>query len=570
MIATLHHRGGHYLLLLAIGGLAYFLNLGAPTLWDIDEGRNLTCAMEMAEADNWIIPTFNGQLRTDKPVLLYWLQIFSFHAFGVNEFAGRFPSALAALLTVLLTYELTRSMFTRTTGLLAGVILATAPMQCGAAHFANPDALLNCFTVLTLTIFWLGLNQRHWWWFPLLGISSGLAVLAKGPVGLVLPGAVCVLFLLWLRQTSILWDRRWFAAFWSFVLTALPWYVWVAIETKGEFLAGFFWKHHFERATLVMGEHNGFPGFYLVVLWLGVMPWSIFLFLAVWFGFWSAFRCPWLMFQNWWAQASEVGGAEGDGQATDKPAAYRFLGCWILIYVACFSIAATKLPNYILPAIVPSAILIARFLQRWQTGSLSLPGWLTTSGPVSLFLFGVTFTVVLAAAGGVGELPIMGQNYLPGLEAWAPLGLVPMLAAVVGWWFIRQRQPARFVLALAVSAVVIVGPAAAFGLSCLNRFKVPRPLVEQTGLLRRDEDIRIALWRIEYLPSLNFYAQRNVEFLFQDEEAARFLAYRLPAYLVITAEDWKDVEPLVHVSARVVGRHYDMYGHREVLIVTNR
>ena len=193
MIDRLHHRGWHYLLLIAIGGLMFFLNLGGPSLWDLDEGRNSGCAYEMRESGNWIVPTFNAQLRVDKPVLLYWLQLLAYFTFGVNEFAARLPSACAALLAVLLAYELARSMFTRTTGLLAGVIVATTPMLCGAARFANPDALLNFATVLTLTIFWLGLAPRRWWWFALLGIASGLAVLAKGPVGLVLPGAVVTL-----------------------------------------------------------------------------------------------------------------------------------------------------------------------------------------------------------------------------------------------------------------------------------------------------------------------------------------------------------------------------------------
>src|SRR5688572_2438884 len=179
MIAHQQHRGWHYLLLAGLAGIMFFLNLGAASLWDVDEGRNSTCSLEEMEAGNWIVPTFNGQLRVDKPALLYWLQILSYQLFGVSEFAARFPSALAALITVFLVYELARSMFTRTTGLLAGVIVSTTPMLCGAARFANPDALLNCLTVLTLTIFWFGLSARRWWWFAALGAATGLAVLAK-------------------------------------------------------------------------------------------------------------------------------------------------------------------------------------------------------------------------------------------------------------------------------------------------------------------------------------------------------------------------------------------------------
>ena len=111
MFRVCNARLGHYCLLLAVAGATVFPNLGRPSLWDIDEGNNAEAAREMLESGNWVIPTFNFQLRVDKPALLYWLQIGAYRAFGVNEFAARFPSAVAALVTVLLIYELARLMF---------------------------------------------------------------------------------------------------------------------------------------------------------------------------------------------------------------------------------------------------------------------------------------------------------------------------------------------------------------------------------------------------------------------------------------------------------------------------
>ena len=580
MIDRLHHRGWHYLLLIGISGIMFFLNLGGATLWDLDEGCNGGCAWEMMEAGNWIIPTFNSQLRVDKPTLLYWLQIFSYLGFGVNEFAARFPSALAALVTVLLAYELARSMFRRTTGLLAGVIVATTPMLCGAARFANPDSLLNCCTVLTLTVFWLGVIRRGWWWFALLGLTSGLAVLAKGPVGLVLPGTVITLFLVWERQLSIAWDRRWFLTFWSFVLTALPWYIWVGIETKGEFLYGFLWKHNIERATSSMDNHDGFPGYFLAVLFVGTAPWSIFLVVACWFGFWSAIRYPWNLGQGWWSRASEVGsaanasdpcgGGRGETNLTDKPAAYRLLTCWILVYVLFFSVARTKLPAYILPAVVPCTVLIARLLQRWRIESIRLPGWLVRGSVASLALIGFLISLVLAIAGGVGELPLLRGRYFPGLENFGWLGLIPIAAAAACWRFARARQYGRFISAVAVCAILLLGPMAAFGSVLFNHCKAPRGLVEQTDALRRAEDIRIGCWHVEHLPSLNFYVKRNVEHFCDENALANFLTSRLRVYVFIPLEDWRRIEGKMAASARIIGRQHDMYHHMEIVVVTNR
>src|SRR5262245_32087958 len=118
-------RSGHYLLLLLAWAALCLVNLGGPSLWDIDEGNNAECAREMYESDNWIVPTFNFFLRIDKPVLLYWLQMTAYRVCGVNEFAARLPSALAALAAVLLCYELGRQMFGAGAGFLAGLILAS-------------------------------------------------------------------------------------------------------------------------------------------------------------------------------------------------------------------------------------------------------------------------------------------------------------------------------------------------------------------------------------------------------------------------------------------------------------
>src|SRR5713226_2976017 len=170
MTQSLSNRCGHYLLLLAVAAGLSLPNLGGPSLWDIDEGNNAEAAREMMESDNWVVPTFNYQLRVDKPALLYWLQIFSYRVFGINEFAARIPSALAALFTVLVSYELGRLMFGAATGLMAGLVLASATAFCASAHFANPDALLNAFTVLALFFFWRGFARSGRGWFIPAGI----------------------------------------------------------------------------------------------------------------------------------------------------------------------------------------------------------------------------------------------------------------------------------------------------------------------------------------------------------------------------------------------------------------
>ena len=277
MFRHLPKRGVHYALLIAFGLALYLPNLGGPSLWDIDEGNNLSCAREMLAADNWHVPTFNYQLRVDKPALLYWLQIFASLSFGVGEFAGRLPSALASLLTVLATYELGRRAFGAWAGLLGGVALATAVSFTAAAHFANPDAVLCACTVLTFVFFWCGLQHSGRIWFVPVNVCMALAVLAKGPVGIILPSAVIGLYLLRSGKLRLLRDWRVLLGFGVFLLVALPWYIWVAVDTKFEFIRGFVGAHNVGRALRPMEGHGGPVYYYLIVVALGFTPWSVFL-----------------------------------------------------------------------------------------------------------------------------------------------------------------------------------------------------------------------------------------------------------------------------------------------------
>src|ERR1051326_249573 len=382
MLAKLNHRLIHYALLLTVGGLLFLLNLGAPSLWDVDEGRNSEAAREMMESGNWIVPTFNYELRTDKPALLYWLQIAAFRLFGLGEFAARLPSALAAIATVLLTYEMGRRMFDARTGLLAGIVLSTTLGLCGAAHFANPDALLCACTVLTLFAFWNSYARGDRLWLVLCGVSTGLAVLAKGPVGLALPGAVIVLFLMWERQWKMLLSRRLAIGLALFVLVAGPWYAWVGADTKGAFLRGFIMQHNIERFGSPAENHSGSIFYYLIVIVAGLGPWSVFLVPACWRALGRGSD----------AEAPFVTSTPSDANAR-MPACYRFLWVWIAVYMVFFSVAHTKLPNYILPLYPAVALLLARSPERWRRGEYALGAFWGLISVVGLAAFAMAIVM---------------------------------------------------------------------------------------------------------------------------------------------------------------------------------
>jgi hypothetical protein len=104
----------------------------------------------------------------------------------------------------------------------------------------------------------------------------------------------------------------------------------------------------------------------------------------------------------------------------------------------------------------------------------------------------------------------------------------------------------------------------------LNGRKAPRPLVEQMQSLRLEEDVRIGGWQLEYLPSLNFYVQRNIEHLRDEQAVASFLGAPLRVYLFIPLEEWQRMAPSLQGAGRIVGQHEEMYHHTQVVVVTNR
>ncbi|HXG12938.1 MAG TPA: glycosyltransferase family 39 protein [Gemmataceae bacterium] len=549
MFQRLNHRAGPYALLLLLAGPMFLVNLGGPSLWDIDEGNNAEAAREMLERDNWVVPTFNYQLRVDKPALLYWLQIAAYQWFGVNEFSARLPSALAALVTVLLTYELGRLMFGRSTGLLAGVVLASAVQFCAAAHFANPDPLFNAFTVLALLVFWIGFALGWRGWFVGAGAASGLAVLAKGPAGLLLPFAVVVLFLLWSRRLGLLADRRLVLGVLAFFLVAAPWYACVGAETKAEFLEEFILTHNIGRYLSPMQNHRGPVFYYLVVLMVGLAPWSVFLPLA-----------GGDIFKTLRGQETS---------SADARSAVRFLGCWIAAYLVFFSLSRTKLPGYILPVFAPAAILIARALDRWRQGAINPPAWVMKLSLVGLGLIGVGVAVGLLLAGGAFAVPFLRGRRLPGLEAWAAVGVVPMLGAAAAGWLLRRGHRAAVVASCAAAAVLFVGAAGIHGGITLDAHKAPKPLAQVILDHQPEPEVRIAVFQY-FQPSLVFYCQREVKRLENDREALDFLRSPLPAYLVLPAATWDRLAQRAGDAGRLLARRRDFYRNCDVVVVTNR
>ncbi len=554
-----------------------FINLGVPRLWDEDEPRNASCAREMMDRGDWITPTFNGQLRTDKPILLYWLMRASYGLFGPTEFGARFWSATLALGTALCTFRLGRILFSPRAGLWAGLAVGTALMFDVAGRAATPDSTLIFFTTLSLLCFarsamrqppaardpWTTMRWRD---FLPVYAAMGMAVLAKGPVGVLLPSGVIGLYLMWLHGApaatdprpggllgwydrgfafckrmlsprsfaACLWGMRPFTLLAVVALIALPWYIAVGVETRGEWLKGFLWKHNIERFSGAMEGHAGGVWYYVPAILLGFFPWSVFLPLS-------------LVDAGWRISTHDP-----------RRRSYVFLICWVGLYVGLFSVAGTKLPSYVLPCYPALALLCGAFLEQVITRPALIGRWWM---PASFA------TVALVGLGLLIGLPIALAKVLPGEGLLAVVGVAPLVGGIVALvlWQIRRESTALAAFSL---TAVLLGVSLFAGASVrISRYQNSAPLAEsirQTG----GREAQVATFA--FLPSsLVFYAG-HVDVFHQPEEVAAFFAAHEDAYLVTLGQSLDRVQPALPRDVVVLRREPRFLKRDEEVVLLGR
>ncbi|MCA9079475.1 MAG: glycosyltransferase family 39 protein [Planctomycetaceae bacterium] len=439
-----------------VASVVFLCQLGAPRLWDRDEPRNAGCAAEMLQRGDWVTPVFNAELRAHKPVLTYWAMMLCYSVFGVNEFAARLPAALCGIGTVLLTYLMGSRLFSRQAGLWGAIALATTVMFTVESRAATHDGVLIFTSTLALAIYALSTLPSQGRLFPRWPVAAamyavmGLAVLAKGPVGLVLPTAVIGMFLLLLRRLpeSTLGADRWWRPLWDIVrafeprhflstcwlmrpitaitmasLVALPWYLWVHQRTGGAWTHGFFVEHNLHRATSAMEGHDGGVLYYPIMLIIGFFPWSIF----------------WMPTLGYAGQATRRPGPMQEG--------HLFAYCWLGVYVGLFSIARTKLPHYITPCYPGVALLVGAFLGRWGTGEIQLSRLWPRLAFGSLIVVGATTLIVV---------PIISQQLVPGEQLLGLIGLLLVVAGIAALMFVQQGRISRGLQVTGAMAVCFI------------------------------------------------------------------------------------------------------------------
>jgi 4-amino-4-deoxy-L-arabinose transferase-like glycosyltransferase len=370
--------------LLALCAALLLLRLGAVPLLGPDEPRYSRVAVEMARSGDLVTPTLQGQPWLEKPVLFYWLAAAAFRALGENETAARLPAVLATLLLVGSTALCGARLYGAGAGLFAGFVCGTSLLTFAYGRAASMDMLLAApvtAAIGLLALRLLGIAGRFA--VPAAWLLMGVATLAKGPLGVLLPVLVVVAWAAVRRDSAALRVALLSPSGWLlFLLVAGPWYALVLHAQGWAFVDTFLLGHNLQRFTSTIHRHPGPVYYYLPVLFAGLFPWSGLLV--------PAFR-------------------EARPRET---AADLFVIVWLCAPLAFFSVAGSKLPGYIVPCLPPLALLIGRAAHRLASGEAP-PGIAARAAGL----------LTLALASVVAALPLVAR-----LRGQPAANLVPLAA----------------------------------------------------------------------------------------------------------------------------------------------
>ncbi|HLC17898.1 MAG TPA: phosphatase PAP2 family protein, partial [Thermodesulfobacteriota bacterium] len=319
------------ILLLAV--FVSFFKTGGFLLFDVDEAVFSEASREMLLTGDYLTPTYNFEPRYDKPILIYWFMSLSFALFGVTEFAARLPSSGFGVGLALVTFSFVRRFSGVKEAVFSTLVLLLNLEFFVYSHSAVTDMPLAFFISGSLFSFYAAVKTGERKFHALFWVSSALAVLTKGAIGLVFPLAISLVHLAATRDLAA--AKRFLrpAYIILFLVVAVPWFA-AEYHLRGwEFIDAFIIKHHIKRYTGVISSHSGPFYYYALILMAGLYPWVAFLPGAVYRG------------------VLRRGGDENADLGL-------FLSIWFLLILVFFSAASTKLPNYILP-LVPAASVLA-------------------------------------------------------------------------------------------------------------------------------------------------------------------------------------------------------------------
>lgn len=416
-------------LLLVLSSYLYFFQLDKIALTDPDETFYAQTAKEMVLKNEWLTPTLYGKPQFEKPILFYWLIEISYKIFGINEFAVRFPCALFGFLGLVGVYLLGRLLFNYRTGIFSAVILATCLEYIILSVGCVTDMVLTTLLLFGVFFFFCGQIKKKDYFYLISSAFFAFATLTKGPIGLLLPGFIIIIYLLLTRDFSLF--KRWaliISAMIVFGIIAKPWYLIMYKLYPKDFIEVFFGFHNITR--FIVPEHKiGSGVFYNIPIVLGgFFPWSAFLPLGLW---------------HFIKTINDKRKAVGERNYS------LFVMLWLAVIFIFFTISSTKLPTYIFPCFISLALITGKlwddFSKRGADSSLVKWGRISYFAMIAVILIALPVIYLFLRA----RYPsIAGSSVLTGL--FLLLGVILSFTAIVN----KKYVAALFLIAYSVAVMI--------------------------------------------------------------------------------------------------------------------
>ncbi|BBA78699.1 glycosyl transferase [cyanobacterium endosymbiont of Rhopalodia gibberula] len=519
--------------LVLISWIAFLWDLGTIGLIDKTEPMFVDASRHMHMTGDWLTPYWNGETRFDKPPLTYWLISLSFKLFGVSEWAARFPSALFAIALVGLSFYslhnfgfLSLKPFHTSTkekvqsdpyqlwfsANLGAAIVAFNPFWIAWGRTAVSDMFLSSNIGLALLSFFigyahpknnstkrLGLSITNWWYVGY-WVFMALGVLAKGPVAIVLPGIIVITFLLFVdRLVEVVKETPWLLGLGSFIAITVPWFILITLKHGQEYIKTFFGLHNIQRFTSVVSRHPGAWYYYFFVVLVGLVPWSIFLPLAIArLRFWK--RRLWVSSHR----SNQLG---------------LFAFVWFVIIFLFFSSSVTKLAGYVLPLIPAAAIMITLFWseqmatkgKKWS-GLWTILFWLSGLANVGI-LSGLAVASFMSPR-LIGYDPMMPQFRELLKESGAPIhsGIILSFSALGILILLFWKHHRHWIWAANLLGFIAFFSWVVLPIAPIVDSQRQLPLRELGTLVKQEQKPGEKLVFIGFMrPSMTYYAQQTID-----------------------------------------------------------
>jgi len=521
--------------LLLVFTLVWFSNLESRKLFRPDEGRYAEIAREMAVSGDWITPRLNGLKYFEKPPLQYWATAAAFKLFGEHHWTARWWPATTSFACVLLMFWVGRRLYGEETGLAAAAALGGCTWFLLNAHFNSLDAGLTAFLTLALLSFLMAQRpnvtpRENRNWMLTVWVGMALAVLSKGLIGVVLPGAVLTLYILIERDWRMLTRLHLGKGLALFLLIAAPWFIAVSL-INDEFARFFFIHEHFARFTTDVHRRMGAWWYFVPELLIGSMPWTLFIAMRL---------------RDGWRREGERG--------TLQP--LRLLLIWAGFIFLFFSASHSKLPSYILPIFPALALFAGVEMQRMKPEILSRLAWgLAAIGGLLLLLI-LLGGEHLARAFSKDSSPFeIVRNFAPWLLA-SIATFTAGTSAAAGLF--RQSSRNAGIIALALGSLS-AGILAMDGHNELSRLYSADQIVQEIEAEHGPFDRNAPFYSIEmHDQTLPFYLKRPVTLVQYIDEFALGLAAE-PEKGIAKVEGWESRWRTLEKGYAIMNHHNYQY-----------